>query len=463
MPRTGLAILSFVCGLQAVCGCSSRPEAVNRGLAGAARGWNVLLVSVDTLRADRLGAYGYSTRESSPNLDRWMASGVRFERAMAPRSLTWPSLGSALTGLYPSSHGIVSNGYSFPDEVATLPKLLQAAGYQTGAFLANMCKANHQGWDRHSCVKDRRLLGKATAWLEALDPGRPFFLWAHYMGAHDPFRIGGDLADQLDRGYSGPVRPVKSHLDRLMRERIALDQADLRHLNALYDAAVIKTDERIRKLFSAIRSTGRWQQTLVVFVADHGQELYDHHGYLYHSCSVYQAGLHVPLAFAAPGLLESGLTIPQSVEVVDLMPTVLELLAVEEPSPLDGVSLLPYLQGQGTGSAGRPAYSEWPGTGLRTVVAGSWKLIDNPSGHRPHCFEGAPPDFFPLEEVELYHLMDDPGERVNLASRHPEKVAELRELIRTRFAGVRVRSHAQEIPEEVQEELRALGYLAGNN
>src|SRR6202035_3667047 len=119
----------------------------HRGLAGAARGWNLVLLSIDTVRADHLGAYGYRVRATTPRMDAVLASGVRFDAAMAQRAATWPSLASVLTGLYPSAHGVAENGYGFPDDLPTLPKLLHAAGYETGAFLSNMCQANHQGWD----------------------------------------------------------------------------------------------------------------------------------------------------------------------------------------------------------------------------------------------------------------------------------------------------------------------------
>src|SRR5262245_9528106 len=112
------------------------PAAAGRTrLVGAAAGWNVVVLSIDTLRADRLGAFGYAARPNSPTLDGSARGGVRFRAAMSQRAATWPSLATLLSGLYPSAHGVLGNGYSFPDDVATLPKVLHAAGYQTGAFL----------------------------------------------------------------------------------------------------------------------------------------------------------------------------------------------------------------------------------------------------------------------------------------------------------------------------------------
>src|SRR6185295_12971287 len=188
-----------------------------RRLAGEAKGWNVVLLTVDTLRADRLGAYGYAARANSPQIDAQLASGVVFENAMSQRASTWPSLASVLTGLYPSGHGVNENGYGFPDGVPTLPRLLHAAGYQTGAFLSNMCKANHQGWDDFSCSggEDGKTVQRAIDWGRSREGKQPFLLWVHLFGAHGPYYNGGDLAARvLDPGYEGPLGTKRWQLDR---------------------------------------------------------------------------------------------------------------------------------------------------------------------------------------------------------------------------------------------------------
>lgn len=458
------AAIASLAGLAfgAACGPPSGESEENalRGLAGAASGWNVVLISVDTLRADHLNAYGYERRQTSPWIDGLVGLGVRFDRAQAPRSLTWPSLASVLTGLYPRSHGATTNGYEISEALQTLPELLQAAGYQTGAFLGNMCKGvKHRGWDHRECKKDPFLGKEVRRWLESTDPSRPFLLWTHWFGAHSPYRMGGRLADDLDPGYDGPVRRRDGGFDWLMREGVELDAADLNHVAALYDAAIISTDQRLQHVFGEPTAGGLPERTVFVFLADHGETLFQHHGYLTHACSVYQNGLRVPLAFAAPPLIEPGGAVDAWVELIDVAPTLLELLGIDAAQPMDGKSLVPYLERPGRGGAGRPAFSEWPGEGLFTVTAGGWKLIDNPEGFRPTCFEDAPPDFFPLEKVELYDLAADPLETRNLAAERPEKVTELRALIEQRFAAVVDRGEKQDVPDEMRRELRALGYV----
>jgi arylsulfatase A-like enzyme len=467
-----LLLLGFCLGTLACRGDGKEKEgtAERKPLAGAARGWNVVLITVDTLRADRLGAYGYKDRPTSPRLDAELASGVVFENAMAARAATWPSLASLLSGLYPRSHGVTENGYGFPDGLPTLPIQLHGAGYRTGAFLSNMCKANHQGWDDLACTggEDGKTVQRAIDWAQTSqgdppqgDAQRPFFLWVHLFGAHGPYYNGGDRADrELDPGYQGPLGPKKWQLDRIMTEKVALGERDVRHLDAMYDAAVMGSDGLAGALLDGLKAAGRLDRTVVVFSADHGEELYDHNGYLYHACSVYQTTLHVPLGITAPGLLPAGARVPQTVELIDVAPTLLELLGLPPLPVQHGRSLVPYLERPGEGGAGKPAFSEYGSSSINTVVRGDWKLIVNPDGFVPVCIPDAAPGHYPIGKVELYDLAEDPLETTNLADREPARVAELTKLIRQRFANLPRRTTGQDVPEDLRKELKALGYVA---
>ena len=448
------------------CTPEAAPEAKRVKLAGAGKGWNVVLLTVDTLRADRLGAYGYPgwpDHPASPRLDAQLGTGVLFERAQAQRSETWPSLASLLTGLYPSGHGVVENGYGFPDDLPTLPKLLHQGGYRTGAFLSNMCKANHQGWDGFECSsgRDGKAVQSALDWAKTQDGQKPFFLWVHLFGAHGPYYNGGDLAArELDPGYQGPLGPKKWQLNPVMTRKIPLGERDVRHLDALYDAAVLGTDRLAGSLLEGLKAAGRLEKTVIVVSADHGEELYDHNGYLYHACSVYQTGLHVPLGISAPGLIPAGARVPQVVELIDVMPTLLSLLGLAVPAEQHGSSLVPYLERPGAGGAGKPAFSEYGSAPIHTVVRDGWKLVHNPEGIEPVCIPDAPPGHYPIGRAELYDLGQDPGETRNLAQSQPAKVAEMEKLIRQRYAGLKSRAGEQDIDEEMEKELKALGYVA---
>ena len=447
------------------CSRSVEEAATEATLVAGARGRNVILVSIDTLRADRLGANGYSIEATSPSprIDDLMATGVHFANAIAPRAITWPSLASVLTGLYPSGHGVFENGYELTDALPTLATLLSGQGYQTGRFMSNMCRANHSGWDYSFCSRgvDSKINPEAAGWLDDREPDRPFFLWAHYFGAHSPYYNGGDrAAKRMNPGYEGPVAPKKGWLNRIMTDEIPLEERDLQHLDALYDAAVMGSDRFAGELLDALAERGLLESSLVVFLADHGEDLYDHNRYIYHACSVYQTGLHVPLAFAAPGLLRENGVVRQTVELLDVTPTVLDLLGIAPPESMHGTSLVPYLERVVVSEVGRPAFSEYGSSQIRTVQFGDWKLVDNPDHDSPYCLPGAPEDHYPLAKVELYNLADDPLETTNLADRYPDKVAELRALIHRRFANLPSSLDTQDLPEDLRKELEALGYVA---
>ncbi len=460
MRRPLIPILLLLLAALAACG-KAKPEA-GRPLAGAAKGWNVVLLTVDTLRADRLGTYGYKAHPNSPRIDAQLAAGVTFENAMSQRASTWPSLASVLTGLYPSGHGVNENGFGFPDGLPTLPKLLHAAGYQTGAFLSNMCQANHQGWDSFSCSggQDGKDVRRALEWAQGVDAKRPFVLWVHLFGAHPPYYNGGGGADEMDPGYPGTLGPRKKLLDPVMTTPVPLTARDLRHLDALYDAAVQGSDRISGSLLAGLKAAGRLDHTIVIFAADHGEELYQHNRYLYHSCSVYQTTLHVPLGIAAPGLIPAGAQVPQIVELIDVLPTLLELVGVAAPAEQHGRSLVPYLERPGAAGRGLPAFSEYGSSTIHTVLQDRWKLVHNPDGFSPICIPNAPPNHYPIAKEELYDLSRDPGEKENLAAKEPAKVAELSRLLDRRFAGLKNRVHDQKVPDELKKELNSLGYVA---
>ncbi|HXU31586.1 MAG TPA: sulfatase [Thermoanaerobaculia bacterium] len=465
-PIRPLAPLLLIPLVALLAGCPREKPPERRALAGAAKGWNVLLLSVDTLRADRMGAYGYRPQrpgpENSPRMDRLIGEGVRFDGADAQRAATWPSLATVLSGLYPSGHGVLENGYGFPDGLPTLPIELKGSGYRTGAFLSNMCKANHQGWDDFACTggEDGKTVQRAIDWGRSREGKQPFLLWVHLFGAHGPYYNGGDLAARvLDPGYEGPLGTKRWQLDRVHLEKLALSPRDLTHLDAIYDAAVIGSDRHVGNLLDGLRAAGKLDRTLIVLLADHGEELYGHNRYLYHSCSVYQDALHVPFAIVAPGLVPAGASVPQRVELADVTPTIYALLGIAPPAE-HGRSLVPYLERPGAGGAGKPAFSEYGLGPIRTIHEGRFKLIWNPQEYQPVCIPKAPPGHYPIAPAELYDLEKDPGERTNLALGDPNRVRELARHLDQRFAGLPGTGKAkkQEISPEQRKKLEALGY-----
>jgi arylsulfatase A-like enzyme/Flp pilus assembly protein TadD len=409
-------------------GCA-RPRPV---VSGA--GYNVLLITLDTVRADHIGAYGYGSIET-PNLDRLAAQGVRFAQASSPVPLTLPAHATILSGLLPPRHGVRNNGAErFPEGPATLATQLAASGYRTGAFIGAFVLDHRFGLARGFDRYDDDIPRERAADLDAERPGRvvtdralawltersdkPFFAWVHLYDAHAPYAPPEPFRTRYaDRPYDGEIAEVDAQVGRL------LDELDRQRL------------------------AGR---TVVLVVGDHGEELGEH-GELTHGLLVYEPSLHVPLLVRAPGVLPTGWVVETPVSLVDLAPTLAGL--VERPftatsaSPLDGRDLSKQLSGRREPRP-RDLYAEsLYGTsfGWSPVFAlrrGEIKYISAP---RP----------------ELYDLGSDPGESQNLEGRRQSEGKELA----TRLASLAGSGQKTAAPAEMDAEARArllsLGYLAG--
>jgi len=422
-------------------------------------GSNVLLVTVDTLRADHLHAYGYP-RETSPSIDALAERGVLFQTAETPQSATWPALTSLHTSLYPSAHGVVWNGHDMPEGLVTLADLLRSRGYSTSAFLANMKQGRHPGFDivarsfaGGQSAEDRELTEAAVAQL-GLERDRPFFLWLHLIGPHASY----EPPPPWDTAFTGP-RPsdVGGGLEELARIREAgrqLSPAEVNHVVGLYDGEIGHVDALVGRVLETLRELDLERSTLLAFTADHGEDLHQHHRYFFHSPSMYGSSLHVPLILAFPGVLPEGAATEQPASLVDLSPTILGLLGLPVPPSFQGHDLLPGGQVPGL-TEPRALFSETNGR-IYGVQRDGWRLVLNPGGEPP----GAPGGVYPIEEVELYDLRQDPDEQENLADRQPETVKALAAEIQE----WRDRTHLGEIPSQEMdperlEELRALGYV----
>jgi arylsulfatase A-like enzyme len=432
----------------------------------------IVLVSVDTLRADRLACYGHD-RPTSPSIDRLATEGVLFENADAPRGLTWPALTTILTGKYPITHGVRTNGDRIRPEHPLISEILHGRGFDTAAFITNMERAPNRGFDTIECFIDTKKERKtqaewdrdatdaALAWLERHHEGE-FFLWVHYLGPHKPYTpeppFRGFLDDstrpiEIPEDYEFPEStgrridmeedPLDRYLQYVTGRGIELDPEEVAYVNALYDGEVLCVDREVGRVLEKLDALGRADDTLVVFVADHGEELYDRNEYFYHSCSVYQSVLHVPLVFRLPGVLPAGRRVPDPVELSDIAPTVLELLGEDDAADeVDGVTLLPLLQGTGDRDKDH-VVTEWyeaRALGDRrpvfTIREGDWKLVYNPDEVHPALppYKLFPGSSYPIERLELYNLREDPRERRNVAGEHPDRAARLRQAIESFLA-----------------------------
>lgn len=471
------ATLLLAC-LLAACGAPPEPE---DGLPPQRR--HVLLVTVDTLRADHLGSKGYPL-ETTPFLDELLASGFRFTRAIAPVPRTTPALASLLTGAYPHTTGVRSLTDPLSPVVATLPERLLERGFRTVAVVSNHMLVPERELDRGFEVYDfaddaRGAVGTtdaALARVQALSPDERVFLWVHYIDPHVPYYPPEALARDFDPGYSGRyalhfgAEPggigAKAYPDDLSKAEAVyqnrLPPAVNAHVRRLYAADVRHTDDQIRRLVAGLRAR-LGDDWLIVVTSDHGESLGEHDYFYDHGDYVYNTCLRVPLGIvpaAGDPLHRTGAS-DAWVSLVDLAPTLAELLHLPERADwqlqMEGRSLVPYLRGETPEPV--PVFAEsghsyfphlvrrrvgfGPNGRFRSVIDGRHKLIWTP---------GAPPAL----RYELYDLEQDPEERENLAARRPETrgqlVARLRGWLREGNAATREPSAAD------RERLRQLGY-----
>jgi arylsulfatase A-like enzyme len=426
---------------------------------------NLLLISIDTLRADHLSAYGYE-RETSPAIDALAGEGVLFENPIAQRGSTWPSLTSILTSMYPRSHGVRSNGVQLEASKRILAEWLQERGYATGAFLTNMTTAPNRGFDvkpelPKGADRDLRATQAALRWIRE-QRERPFFAWLHLMAPHHPYRPRGPRPAGFDTGYRGELDGSHETLHGIYKRREALSQAELAHIVSLYDADVLEADGHVGLLLDGLDRAELAESTLVVLVSDHGEELYEHNHYFFHSNSIYQSVLRVPLILRLPGVLPAGLRVPDVIETVDIAPTVLELLGIPRPSGFEGRSLTERIFAGGVPAPGDAAAFSELGPGIASMRTERWHYIHNPDGlTSPGTAagdEGHEP-YFRIERGELYDVIDDPRETRNLVRERPEVAASLRRRLETWLGGREGHYRVEALSPETEAELRALGYL----
>jgi arylsulfatase A-like enzyme len=360
-------------------GCSREPT-------GRARP-NVLVVLVDALRADHLGAYGYA-RATSPHIDALASEGVLFERAFAQSPWTKPSIPTLFTSLYPIQHGVYegetpgSAGFLESDvlahELTTIAEVFRAAGYRTAAFVNNAHLLPGQGFAQGFDLYDQGDLDAAEinrrflAWLDG-EQGPPFLAYLHYLDAHWPFRPEPAFAARF--APAGPYDGVfaqeswRGLRDRINRGRVTLTDRDREELVARHDGAVAQVDAAVGELLAALRGRGALDTTLLLLTSDHGEELLDH-GRVGHGGTLYDEVLHVPLLIRPPGGAEAS-RIAEPVRLLDVLPTLAAAAGVPAPAGLEGRDLL----GPRGGEPELVAETRHKHTYRAAVRVGGWKYV----------------------------------------------------------------------------------------
>ncbi len=397
----------------------------------------VLLITIDTLRADRLGSYG-SARGLTPSLDALAAEGVRFASAYSVVPLTAPAHASMLTGRYPLAHGLHNNGSELlPDEETLVSEILRERGFRTAAIVSALVLASdyglNQGFDLYyeQGIKEteqgsglwynhRRgdlTVDRAITWLKA-ESDEPFFLWVHLFDPHDPY---------------SPPSPWK--------ERFA---------KTPYDGEVAFADEQTGRLLAEAKRLGLYDDTLIVMAADHGEGLGEHNEHA-HGTFVYSSTMHVPLIVRLPGGRRAGTVVTDLSSILDIAPTILDAHGLPIPEGTQGVSLLPAATGSGRVAARSlllesvHAAAAFGWAPVRALQRASWKLID-------------------LPDVELYDAANDRSEKRSLHDADRPRVEELTAELNALVGEVESTASSAEtatIDEETRDRLQSLGYIAG--
>ncbi len=398
---------------------------------------HILLVTLDTMRADHLGSYGYASARTR-HLDRLASEGVRFDQAISPAPLTLPAHATLFTGLYPFEHGVRNNGnFYLAERFDTLAARLKQEGYRTGAFVSSFILDRRYGLARGFDVYDDRLEGASRqvisleaerrgdrtalalgAWLDGIaqKTGGPFFAWLHLYDPHEPYRAPSPFRDAFP--------------------------------DAPYDGEVAFTDAIVASVLDRLGRVGLLNDTIVAVVGDHGESLGEH-GEETHSMFVYEGDLRVPLIVWRPGIIPAGVVVREPVRLNDLAPTLLDLVgatplarvsgrtlarAIEsaraEPQPIYAETLLPQF------------YMGW--APLRAIRDERWKFIEAP---RP----------------ELYDLEHDPRETKNVYDAEPQRAAALRNALERLTGGTSGEMSVGALDREALEKLASLGYVGAGS
>lgn len=423
-----LALSLLLCSLLAGCTQTER--------------WNVLIVTFDTTRADHIGSYG-NTEARTPVLDQLASEAVLFEHAITPVPITLPAHSSLMTGKVPFAHGVRDNGlFVLGQDQLTLAEILQQAGYRTAAAIGSFPLMSRFGisqgfelFDERIAVDFENIYGERVfpkqrlffderraarvneavlPWLEAHHQ-EPFFLWLHYFDPHHPHE---------------PPAPYNQMF-----------------VHDLYAGEIAYADESLGTLLDHLKRLGVYDRTLIVFTADHGEGNGEHREST-HSLLMYNSTLHVPLMIRTPG--GASHRVSQWVSLVDVLPTVLDILDISPPEDIQGVSLKPYLSGPpAEDDAGPPRYAETLSPRLSRGWGELRGLLD---GHHKYIHGPRP---------ELYDLAQDPHELDNLIEHQPALAADLREQLQgylEAFAVPELDSSVY-VDEDTLRRLRGLGYL----
>jgi arylsulfatase A-like enzyme len=427
-----------------VLACAPSPE--------SERPRHLILVTVDTLRADHLSAWGHArgtsdvasarARGSAPGftLDALAEQGTRFAHAYAPRGETFPSLCALFTGRPPAETGVLGNRETLPASATTLAERLSAAGFRTAAFTTNKLLVPGSGIEQgfhefrtdFGDERDAVTLERAAQWIAARPAGERFFVWVHLMGPHLPYEPrpsgGVDFARLFaDPEYRGGASGARELVDAVHLGQRALAPEDVAHVVGLYDGEIARVDQLVSRFAERLAKNRRegpatLDESLFVLAADHGEELYERNRYFGHSKSVSSAVLHVPLLVRFPPAVKAASVRDEVVLLEDLFPTVLGAFGLAPERGVRALDLGPLLRGESDARFdGRVAVGGWRSS-ILTVADARSRLVFNPDGVEPDEVPRGP---YPVPKYALYDRAADPKELVDVSARDPARAQAL--------------------------------------
>jgi arylsulfatase A-like enzyme len=427
---------------------------------------SVILVSIDTLRADRL--LGPRGAETMPRLSALLRDGTTFERATSAAPWTLPSHVSLFTSLLPFDHGVRWTRHAISAGRATLAERFRDAGYRTAAFAgASYVSASFglsHGFEVYEDHDEEKERGSAGIFSGALRWARrhrdvPFFLFVHTYEPHTPYRNAGQV--RLPRGRLGEVFGM-TDVQAVQGGRLHLTEEERRYVEALYDADVRGADAHVGEFLAGLRQEGVLDRAILVVLSDHGEDLWNHAAIRSpgHGHSLYEELVHVPLAFRAPGRVRGGAAVATPVSLLDVAPTLLELCDLSPDPAHRGRSLAGALR-SGTEPDGLPVLAESVqyGPDRFSLRSGALKVILTPYPERVHNNV-----HLPVRPVELYDLDADPLERDPESGRAHDGLARALGAVMERSRRVLGRQDAgaadrDRLPDELRDQLRSLGYV----
>ncbi len=443
---------------------------------------HVILISIDTVRADHLGCYGYA-RDTSPNIDALARESVMFSQAFAQASWTLPSHMSVMTSLYPPVHGVQEDDRALGDGVATLAQVLESGQYETAGFISWVYVGKSFGFARgfgefHELIHRDRLrmasgggaflaeeiTDRAITWLEKPHPD-PFFLFVHYFDPHMDYVPPPPYDRKFDSDYTGPAQGTHAWLGRYIKyfpvPPATLPQRDREHVVALYDGEIAYTDAHLGRLLKAIDEEIGLNNCLLVLMSDHGEEFGDHGSMEGHGWTLYDEVLHVPLIMRLPGGRHAGQVIETPTELISIAPTILSAAGLPIPARFQGDDLLPLITAAQPAGGSALVYAESHRFNIsrRALRGARFKLIQTADTRKNSFGQPIP------SGAEFYDLDRDPREQQSIFDHQNPVVAHFgREMDAfleraAREAQDMPRGEPVDLAPEDIELLRSLGYV----